>query len=130
MNAPFSNPTEKGVHFASNSKIMNKASFSGRSSEGRFEYQNLSTDSAYSKMFSKNKNNLLSQSFAKKQSIEMSFNNMKLTKNGKIDLKSVNLGNKRVNSSMHYHSLTRPNTQLDYASTPNNVIMGDYSEYK
>jgi hypothetical protein len=130
INIPSSNPIEKGVHFASNTKVSNKASFSGWPSEGRFEYRNVSTDSVYSNIFSKMKNNPLSNSFWKKPSIEMSFNNMKLTKNGRIDFRSVNLANKKVNSSVHHQSQKRPNTQLDYASTPNPIILSDYSEYK
>jgi len=96
-NHPIALPKSKmlGLNFplahndkTSNSVFINKAVFTEKPKERNFEYQNISNEQAYIGMRSNSLNSSLQNSSLKKKSIEMSLNNMKLNKDGTINLRS------------------------------------------
>jgi hypothetical protein len=67
----------------------NHPAFSSKSSHSKFEYQNISSNNAYQSTAANTKSTHYSQYPLKKNLIEMSFDNLKLGKNGRIDSKGI-----------------------------------------
>jgi hypothetical protein len=73
------------------------SAFSSKSSQSRFEYQNISNNNAYQSTAANTKSSHYSQYPLKKNLIEMSFDNLKLGKNGRIDSKGIDQNLKPLN---------------------------------
>lgn len=84
--------TSREESYGSPKHHVNKAVYSSEPSYSQFEYQNLTGNNAYQSTIGRPKAVNYNQFSNMKKSIDISFNNLKLSKNGRLDSRGINQG--------------------------------------
>lgn len=84
--------TSREESYGSPKHHVNKAVYSSEPSYSQFEYQNLTGNNAYQSTIGRPKAVNYNQFSNMKKSIDISFNNLKLSKNGRVDSRGINQG--------------------------------------